>query len=353
MFLSTLFAVATLLAGSGIRSPEPRSRRAAEPIRIVTSLTTYGAIAREIVGDRGTVTSIAQGDEDPHFVQPKPSFVAVLRDADLFVTTGLDLELWVPALLDRANNRKVSEGGAGYVTAYTGIALLEVPTSLNRAEGDIHADGNPHIHTDPLNAIIIARNILTGLQRVSPADAAYFSDREKDFEKRVLEATMGTDLVSILTPATAYTLLQNDKLMEFLGATKYQGKPLLDRLGGWLKTAEVFRGKEIACYHKEWAYFGHRFQVTCAEYIEAKPGIPPTPRHVEEVIALMKARKIPVLFASNYFDRNQIQQVAEKTGARAVVVPENTHGAPGVETYFDLMNAWINGLAAGFRGGAS
>ena len=149
--------------------PEPPSRRVAEPpLKIVTSLTTYGAIAREIVGDRGTVTSIAQGDEDPHFVQPKPSFVAVLRDADLFVTTGLDLELWVPALLDRASNRKVSEGGPGYVTAYTGITLLEVPTSLNRAEGDIHADGNPHIHTDPLNGIIIARNILTGLQRVSP-----------------------------------------------------------------------------------------------------------------------------------------------------------------------------------------
>ena len=109
-------------------SEEVLQGRAAEPpVKIVTSLTTYGAIAKEIAGDRGTVTSIAQGDEDPHFVQPKPSFVAVLRDADLFVTTGLDLELWVPALLDRANNRKVSEGGLGYVTAYTGITLLEVP----------------------------------------------------------------------------------------------------------------------------------------------------------------------------------------------------------------------------------
>jgi ABC-type Zn uptake system ZnuABC Zn-binding protein ZnuA len=279
--------------------------------------------------------------------------VAILRDADLFVTTGLDLELWVPALLDRANNRKVSEGGAGYVTAYTGIELLEVPTSLNRAEGDIHADGNPHIHTDPLNGILIARNILTGLKRVSPADAQYFTDREADFEKRVLEATMGAELVGILTPATAFSLLQNDKLMDFLGATRFKGQPLLDRLGGWLKAGEVFRGHEIACYHKEWAYFSRRFGVTCAEYIEAKPGIPPTPRHVEEVIALMKERKIPVLFASNYFDHNQIQQVAEKTGARAVIVPENTHGAPGVETYFDLMNSWVNGLAAGFKTGAS
>ncbi len=341
--LLPLLAVLTAL------STDPAPRPAA-PVKIVTSLTTYGAIAREIAGDRGTVTSIAQGDEDPHFVQPKPSFVAILRDADLFVTTGLDLELWVPALLDRANNRKVSEGGDGYVTAYTGITLLEVPTSLSRSEGDIHADGNPHIHTDPLNAIIIARNILTGLTRVDQADAAYFTTREQDFEKRVLEATMGAELVGILTPATAFNLLKTDKLFDFLGATKFQGKPLLDKLGGWLKTGEVFRGREMACYHKEWAYFSHRFQVTCAEYIEAKPGIPPTPKHVEDVIALMQSRHIPVLFASNYFNRNQIQQVASKTGARAVIVPENTHGAPGVETYFDLMNTWVNGLAAGFKG---
>ncbi|MFN8653394.1 MAG: metal ABC transporter substrate-binding protein [Gemmatimonadales bacterium] len=343
MLLLTL--TLAVLAGVPPRPP-------AAPLKVVTSLTTYGAIAREIVGDKGTVTSIAQGDEDPHFVQPKPSFVAILRDADVFVTTGLDLELWVPALLDRAGNRKVSEGGAGYVTAYTGITLLEVPSSLNRAQGDIHADGNPHIHTDPLNAILIARNILTGLSRVDAADAAYFAGREQDFEKRVLEATMGADLVNALTPATAFNLLKTDKLFDFLGATKFQGKPLMEKLGGWLKTAEAFRGKEMVCYHREWAYFSHRYQVTCAEFIEAKPGIPPTPRHVEDVIALMQQKKIPVLFASNYFNRNQIQQVAGKTGATAVVVPENTSGAPGVDTYFDLMNTWVNGLAAAFRKGA-
>ncbi|MGH7536622.1 MAG: metal ABC transporter substrate-binding protein [Gemmatimonadales bacterium] len=341
-----MLSSAFLLALSLLGEPAP-------PLKIVTSLTTYGAIAREIVGDRGTVTSIAHGDEDPHFVQPKPSFVAVLRDADLFVTTGLDLELWVPALLDRAGNRKVSEGGPGYVTAYTGIHLLEVPTSLSRTEGDIHVDGNPHIHTDPVNGIIIARNILTGLQRVSPENADYFAAREQDFERRVLEATMGPELVKILTPATAYTLLQSDKLTDFLAQQAYQGKPLADRLGGWLREAQVFRGREIACYHKEWAYFSNRYKVTCAEYIEAKPGIPPTPGHVQEVIALMRARKIPVLFASNYFDRKQIQQVAQRTGATPVIVPENTDGAPGVNTYFDLMNAWVGGLAAAFTAGAS
>ena len=340
--------IAALMLLSGVTHPPV----AAASLRIVTSLTTYGAIAREIVGDKGTVTAIAQGDEDPHFVQPKPSFVAALRDADLFVTTGLDLELWVPPLLDRAGNRRISEGGPGYVTAYTGITLLEVPTSLNRAAGDIHADGNPHIHTDPINGIIIARNILTGLSRVSPENASYFASRESDFEKRVLEATIGPELLAILTPPTAYDLLHSNKFLDFVSGTKYQGKPLLERLGGWLKQGAVFRGREMACYHKEWAYFSARFQVTCADYIEAKPGIPPTPGHVQEVIARMKERKIGVLFASNYFSRSQIEQVAERTGATAVIVPENTGGAPGVVTYIDLVNSWVTGLANGFAAGA-
>src|SRR3954463_11971980 len=218
MTFTSLLIFASLL-NSGA-SPLPRLH-ASPPLRVVTSLTTYGAIAREIVGDKGTVTSIAQGNEDPHFVQPKPSFVAVLRNADLFVTTGMDLELWVPALLDRAGNRKILEGGPGYIAAYRGIQLLEVPTSLSRSEGDIHVDGNPHIHTDPLNGIIIARNILAGLQKVSPENSALFATREQDFEKRVLEATMGPQLVAVLTPATAFELLRNDKLYDFASKQKY------------------------------------------------------------------------------------------------------------------------------------
>lgn len=321
----------------------------AAQVKVVTSLTTYGAIAREIVGDKGSVTAIAQGDEDPHFVQPKPSFVALLRNADLFVTTGMDLELWVPALLDRANNRKVSEGGPGYVTAYTGIDLVEVPTSINRSEGDIHVAGNPHIHTDPLNGIIIARNILTGLQRVSPSNSAYFAEREKSFEQRVLEATMGTDLVHILTPPTAFNLLRTGRLDDFLARTPYQGQPLATRLGGWLKEAAPLRGKEMACYHKEWSYFSRRFGINCIAYIEAKPGIPPTPRHVQEVIDLMKARRTPALFASNYYSRSQVAQIAARTGAKPVVVPENTDGAPGVVTYFDLVSTWVSSLTAAYR----
>jgi ABC-type Zn uptake system ZnuABC Zn-binding protein ZnuA len=324
---------------------------AAPPLRIVTTLTTYASITREIVGDRATVTSIAEGDEDPHFVQPRPSFVPALRDADLFVTTGMDLELWVPALLDRANNGRVREGGMGYVPGFRGIRVMEIPTSLSRSQGDIHADGNPHISSDPINAIIIARNILAGLQRVDAGNYAAYAERERDFEDRILKATFGDDLVRILTPATLFDLANSDRLVPFLQTTKYQGQPLWSRLGGWMKAALPLRGRQMVCYHKEYSYFSRRFGVDCVEYIEPKPGIPPTPRHVQDVITLMREQHIPVLMAANFYSHNEIRDVAERTGATAVVVPENTNGAPGVDTYFDLMNTWITQLVRGFAGG--
>jgi ABC-type Zn uptake system ZnuABC Zn-binding protein ZnuA len=276
--------------------------------------------------------------------------VPLLRDADVFITTGMDLELWVPTLLDRAGNARIREGGPGHIAAYRGMTILEIPASVSRSQGDIHVQGNPHVHTDPINAIIIARNILDGLNRASPANAAYFTARAAAFEDRMLRALYGDEIVTIVTAPVLFDLGKSGRDVSFLQGTQYQGRPLAARLGGWMQQAMVFRGKEIVCYHKEWAYFSARFGITCIEYIEAKPGIPPTPRHVQAVIALMREKRIPVLLASNYFDRNQIRDVASRTGAAAVVVPENTRGAPGVDTYFQLMDGWINALSAAFTG---
>lgn len=327
--------------------------RTADRVKVVTSLTTYASIAREIVGDRGTVTSIATGDENPHYVQPKPSFVPALGEADLFVTTGLDLELWVPALLDKANNPKVTEGGPGYVAAYAGIDLLDVPTSFSRAQGDIHVFGNPHIWTAPLNAVQTARNILTGLKRVSPENADYFSQREKDFEDRMYRALFGDELVKLLGGPTLADLDRQGKLLDFLKTKPYQGVPLINRLGGWLKEAMPFRGKAVACYHKEWDYFSREYGLPCVDYIEPKPGIPPTPRHVLEVINEMRAQHIAVLLSTNYYDHEQVMEVAQKTGAKAVIVPSNTGGDPGINSYFDLMNLWISQLGRAFGAGGA
>jgi len=343
--------IALLLA---LQTPAaPRPPRAADRVKVVTSLTTYAAIAREVVGDRGTVTSIATGDENPHYVQPKPSFVPALGQADVFVTTGLDLELWVPALLDKANNPKVTEGGPGYVAAYAGINLLDVPTSFSRAQGDIHVYGNPHIWTAPINAVQIARNILTGLKRVSPENTDYFAGRERDFEERIYHALFGDDLVKLLGGPTLADLDRQGKLLDFLKSKQYQGTPLADRLGGWLKEAMPFRGKSVACYHKEWDYFSREYGVPCADYIEPKPGIPPTPGHVLEVINEMREQHIQVLLSTNYYDRGQVLEVAQKTGAKAVIVPSNTGGAAGITTYFDLMNLWISELGRAFGSGSA
>jgi len=322
-------------------------------VKVVTSLTTYAAIAREIVGDRGQVNSIAVGDENPHFVQPKPSFVPLLANADVFVTTGLDLELWVPALLDKAANPKVTEGSPGYVAAYTGIRLLEVPASFSRSQGDIHVFGNPHIWTDPLNAVQIARNILTGLKRVSPENAEYFTAREKDFEDRIYRALFGDELVKLLGGETLADLDRQGKLFDFLTVKQYQGAPLMSRLGGWLKQALPFRGKEVACYHKEWDYFSREYALPCFDYVEPKPGIPPSPKHVRELIEEMKRRRVQVLFSTAYYDHTQVREVAARTGARAVIVPSNTGSAPGVDTYFDLMNLWITELNRAFAAAGS
>lgn len=324
---------------------------APDPVRVVTSLTTYAAIAREIAGDRAEVVSIAQGDENPHFVQPRPSFALLLRRADLFVTTGLDLELWVPALVDKAANPKIASGAPGFVTAYPGIELLDIPVTASRTQGDVHIYGNPHLWTDPVNAVIIGRNILTGLKRVAPEHADYFDTRYRDWAERVVRAYVGDELLQLLGLETIVDLGAQGRLLDFLTSQKFQGRPLIERAGGWLKEGEIFRGKKMVCYHKEWDYFSRAFGIPCVEYIEPKPLIPPTPRHVAEVIDLMRREKIPVLFSTNYYDRNQVLSVAQRTGAKAVIVPSNVGGAPGIETYLDLVSLWVRELAAAFAAG--
>lgn len=344
LFEAFRFSLVPVVATALTQPAAPR----APSLRIVTSLTTYASIAQEIAGDRATVSSIARGDENPHFVQPRPSYVLDLKRADLFITTGLDLELWVPTLLDKASNPKVREGGPGYVTVFSGIDLLDVPSNVSRSSGDIHLFGNPHIWTDPVNGLIIGADILAGLKRVDPAGAAEYDRRYADFKTRVLRAYVGDDLLTLLGVDVVYDLARQHKLWEFISAQQYQGKPLVERVGGWLKEGESFRGKSMVCYHKEWDYFSRAFGVPCVEYIEPKPGIPPTPRHVSDVITLMKNRGIHVLFSTNYYDANQVRSVATKTNAVPVSVPSNTHGADNTDTYIDLVSLWVRSLNAAF-----
>ena len=321
---------------------------AQEKIRIVATLPTYAAIAREVAGDLAEVDAIARGDQDPHFVNPRPSFVARVQRADLFIVTGLDLELWVPALLDRANNRRVIEGGSGHVVAYAGVKLLHIPENVSRTGGDIHVFGNPHIHTDPVNAIIVARNVATGLKRVDPANSPTYEANLNHFEDRVMDRLFGESLIELLGAEALFRLARDYRFWEFAASETFQGKPLTDYLGGWLAEAAPFRDRRMVCFHKNWAYFSARFLIECAMYVEPKPGIPPSPRHVREVIDFIERENIPVLFAANYFSRSQVERVASRAEAAPVVVPEHVGGTEEVNDYFALVDVWVSRLAAAF-----
>ena len=323
---------------------------AQDRIQVVATLPTYASIAREITGDLAEVSSIARGDEDAHFVNARPSFAQLLQGADLFVSTGLDLELWVPSLLQRANNSAIVEGAPGNIAAYSGIELLDVPDNLSRAGGDVHVFGNPHIHTDPINGIQIARNILAGLQRVDSKNAATYARREKDFETRVLQRLYGERLVDMLGEEALLSLSRSHQFWRFAAGQTFEGRPLTAYVGGWLGEAAPFRGKQMACYHKNWAYFSARFEIPCATYVEPKPGIPPSPGHVRDLISYIQDHSIPVLWAATYYSGRQVEQVAARAGAAGQRVPMSVGGAPGVDTYFDLFDRLVGCLAGAFQG---
>ncbi len=321
---------------------------AQDPVKVVTTLPTYAAIAREVAGDLAEVEAIARGDVDPHFVNPRPSFAAKIRRADLFVSTGLDLELWVPALMDRANNANVLEGAPGNVVAYSGVNLLEVPESVSRTGGDVHVFGNPHIHTDPINAVQIAANIAAGLKRVDPANAATYDARLADFRDRLIARMYGDSLTEMLGAQTLYDLARGNRFWDFAAAQSFGGRPLTEFLGGWLAEAAPFRGGRMVCYHKNWAYFTARFQVECSMYVERKPGIPPSPGHVREVVDFIDTADIGVIFAANHYGRSKVDRVGSRTGAEVVLVPFHEEGEENVDSYFDLVDTWVSRLAAAF-----
>ena len=331
-----------LLAGEGAAQ--------ADPVQVVTTLPVYADLVRKIGGAAVEVSAIAAPNEDAHFVRPKPSFALSIRRADLFVTTGLDLDVWAPTVLDRAGNADVAEGGRGYVTAYTGIELLDIPVTADRSGGDVHIFGNPHLTTDPLRALQVARNIAVGLGRVAPDRSAVWNAGLARFEAEIHRRLFGDRLVELLGADLLEQLALQGNLHSFLESEEFEGRPLLTQLGGWLGVAEAFRGRDIICYHKNWAYLENRFGVRCAEYVEAKPGIPPTPGHVAALLEKMSNEGIRVLLAASYYDERKVETVAQRGMARSVVVPMNPGGRAGVDDYFALVGTWVNDLSQAFAG---
>jgi zinc/manganese transport system substrate-binding protein len=278
-------------------------------IKVVTTTTDLRSIAELIGGNKISATSIATGYQNPHFVDPKPSYIISLSNADLFVTVGLDLETgWSPQLLSSSRNTKIQKGSSGYVDASTGIGLLQVPSAANRAEGDIHIYGNPHYWLDPLNGKVIARNIANGLERVDPSNKSTYEANLQTFYKKI-----------------------DDKMKE------------------WRTTMSPFKGSKIIAYHNEWVYFETRFGLDIVDFMEPKPGIPPSPSQLVKVIKEVKANNIKIIISSPYFTTSSSDVVAKQTGIKVLTLATSVGAFSSIKDYFDLFDYDINQLTAALK----
>ncbi len=299
-----LAGVALLLAGI-----LPAPARAASKLNVVTATTDLAALAQEVGGDRIDVESIARGYQDPHFVEAKPSFLLKLRRADLLIVVGLQLEIgWLPPLITQCGNPKIQVSAPGYLDASQFAEILEIPTAqVTRAMGDVHPLGNPHYWLDPQNGLRIARGIQMKLAEMRPADAAYFQQRYDSFAQRLKEAEQR-----------------------------------------WEAEMKPYRGRKVVTYHRSWPNLAKRFGLNVVDYVEPRAGIPPSPAHTVELIAMMKRENVKVILVEPYFDLKTPQSVAQQTGAQVVVLMPSVGGEKEVTDYFKLFDYDVNLLVKAF-----
>ena len=321
----------------------------AKKLYVVASNPTYADIVKYVGDGYVKVDYITKGDEDPHFVRPKPSFAVMLSKADVFVATGLDLELWAPSLIDKSMNGRIRQGQPGYVAVYDGVKLLEIPDAATRANGGVHLFGNPHIHTGPMNAKIIAKNIAIGLCKNDPDHCDAYKKNAKRFAHEIDVHMFGEKLLRILGSDTLTQLTVNGRLIPFLRAHKFRGKPLVEYLGGWAKRMLPLWGKEIVTYHKNWIYFATQFGLKIVREVEPKPAIPPSPKDVERLIKAMEEHHVPVILAANFYDESKVRKICDAVHAVPVIVAFMDYGKPGIDSYFKLVDHWVDSLLQGFH----
>lgn len=275
-------------------------------LNVVVTTPDLGAVAAEIGGDRIELTTLMRPTEDPHFVEAKPSFIAKLARADVLIEGGAELETgWLAALLQRAGNPKIAAGKPGRILANEGVRMLEVPAVLDRSQGDVHASGNPHFMMDPENAMIAAGHFAKAFSALEAASAEAYQSNLKKFNERIGE-----------------------------------------RLSLWQKTLAPCQGQSVVGYHRSWPYFAQRFGLRIDVFLEPKPGLPPTPAHLAEVIRTIKESNIRLIIVDRYLDRRTADSVAQRTGASVLEVSHYPGAIKGVEpTYVALVDYLVNSIA--------
>ena len=278
-------------------------------LNVVTSTTDLYDIASAVGGSHIKATHIGEGYEDPHFVQPKPSFILRLRDADVWAYVGLDLEIgWMPLLLDGARNSKINAGAPGHINVSTVIPVLDANQRTDRSQGDVHPLGNPHYWLDPANARKIA---------------VLFRDR-----------------FSQLDPKNAAAYLAN--------ATAFEAK-LAAAEQGWAADLASLKGKPVVAWHTSWRYFAAYTGLNIVGFMEPKPGVPPSPSHLASLVATMKQTGARAIIMEPFYDRKTADKIARETGAKVLVVPPSVGGTKALTDYVAVMKNAITMVAGAVR----
>ncbi len=286
---------------------------AAAGIHVVTTTEDLAALVREVGGDRVEVQALARGYQNPHFVEPKPSFILKLHKADLLVVVGRELEVgWLTPLILQSRNGAIQRGGDRYLDASLTAEILDVPTGpITRAMGDVHPLGNPHFLLDPANGRRVAEAIRAMLEAMSPADTDYFATRYADFDRRLAQAEIRWDA----------------------------------RMAPW-------KGARIVTYHRSWPNLCKRFGLEVVGYVEPRPAIPPSPRHTLELMAEMKRQAVRIIVVEPYFDLKTPRKIAAQTSSEVLVLLPSVGGEKHVKTYLDLFDHDIETLATALQDAA-
>jgi zinc/manganese transport system substrate-binding protein len=281
----------------------PISARAQGKLNVITTTEDLASIAREVAGDRASIESLARGYQDPHYVEPKPSFILKLQKADVLIAVGRELEIgWLPPLIQQSRNARIQPGAEGYLDASLHAEILEIPQGqLTRAMGDVHPLGNPHYWLDPENGKRIAKDEADKFSQLRPNDRAYFEQRLADFTMR-------------------------------LDAAEKR----------WLAMMAPYRGTKVVTYHRSFPNFAKRFGLDIIGYVEPRPGIPPTPQHTLDLINEMKRQNVKLILVEPYFDLKTPNSIARAIGGEVLVMPPSVGGVKEVSDYFKLFDYDLN-----------
>lgn len=302
----------TLLAIFLLMMAAPSARAA---LRVVTTHADLAALAQAVGGDRVEVTNLTEPTQDPHFVDARPSLMLALNKADVLILVGLELEVgWLPNLLTGARNPDILPGHDGYLDTSGMVERRAVPTGpIDRSMGDLHPGGNPHFSRDPRAALKIAAGIAHRLGKLDPEGVSTYRRGYASFE-RTLKA----------------------------------------RMAEWETRLAPHRGTELVAYHESWIYFAEWLGLRIDLFVEPKPGIPPDPSHVAQLIKLMRARKVPAILQEEYYPDATSRLLADKTGAALLRMPGGVHVGKGEDyvRYLERQVQLILSALARGEGGA-